>query len=117
MANKKNDTFRTNIMNEFRDMLVENMGEDCLTIGSNKYAIPFVDEDGNEKWLTVTFTVPKGTRDGDEFDGYSMQEEYEMKCKEKAERAKKAAEEKAKKIAKAKAEREAKAKAKEQSGE
>lgn len=117
MATKKTtDTFRTNAMTAVRS-LFEQQDNEVLIIGSNKFAIPYLDEDRNEKWLTVTFTVPKGSRDGDEFDGYGLRDEYEMKLKEKAEKAKKAAEEKAKKIAKAKAEREAKAKAKEQSGE
>ena len=82
------------------------MGEEVLRVGSNEIALPVVDEDGNEKWLVLTFKVPTGTRDGDAYDGYSMAEDYEMKLKEKAEKqaAKdaKAAANKAKREAKAK---------------
>jgi hypothetical protein len=85
-----------------------NAGEEVLRVGSNEIAIPVVDEDGNEKWLVVTFKVPTGTRDGDAYDGYSMAEDYQMKCEDKERKAK----EKAEKAAKDKAKREAKAKEK-----
>ena len=85
-----------------------NAGEEVLRVGSNEIALPVVDEDGNEKWLVLTFKVPTGSRDGDAYDGYSMAEDYQMKLKEKAE--KQAA--KDAKAAKDKAKREAKAKEK-----
>ena len=86
-----------------------NCGEEVLRVGSNEIAVPVVDEDGNEKWLVLTFKVPTGSRDGDAYDGYSMAEDYQMKLKEKAE--KQAA--KDAKAAADKAKREAKAKEKE----
>ena len=69
-----------------------NAGEEVLRVGSNEIAIPVVDEDGNEKWLVVTFKVPTGSRDGDAYDGYAMAEDYAMKQVEKAEKAKAKAE-------------------------
>ena len=85
-----------------------NAGEEVLRVGSNEIAIPVVDEDGNEKWLVVTFKVPTGSRDGDAYDGYAMAQDYEMKCAERVAKA----EAKAQKAAKDKAKREAKAKEK-----
>jgi hypothetical protein len=85
-----------------------NAGEEVLRVGSNEIALPVVDEDGNEKWLVLTFKVPTGSRDGDAYDGYSMAEDYKMKCEDKERKAK----EKAEKAAKDKAKREAKAKEK-----
>lgn len=112
MATKKtNDTFRTNAMTAVR-ALFEQQDNEVLVIGSNKFAIPYLDDERNEKWLTITFTVPKGSRDGDEFDGYGLRDEYDMKQQEKAEKAKAAAEKKAAKIAKDKAAREEKARLK-----
>lgn len=75
-----------------------NVGEEVLRVGSNEIALPVVDDDGNEKWLVLTFKVPTGSRDGDAYDGYSMAEDYAIKCKNKAETAEKKAKEKAKKI-------------------
>ena len=85
-----------------------NVGEEVLRVGSNEIALPVVDEDGNEKWLVLTFKVPTGSRDGDAYDGYSMAQDYQMKCEDKERKAK----EKAEKAAKDKAKREAKAKEK-----
>ena len=93
----------------FLDGIVEhlsNVGEEVLRVGSNEIALPVLDEDGNEKWLVVTFKVPTGSRDGDAYDGYSMAEDYAMKQVEKAEKAKakaeKAAKDKAKRAEKTK---------------
>ena len=86
-----------------------NAGEEVLRVGSNEIALPVVDEDGNEKWLVLTFKVPTGSREGDAYDGYAMAEDYKMKCENKERKAK----EKAEKAAKDKAKREAKAKEKE----
>lgn len=88
-------------------------GEEVLRTGSNEVAIPVVDEDGNEKWLVLTFKVPTGSRDGDAYDGYSMAEDYQMKLAEKEAKAKA----KTEKAAKDKAKREAKAKEREKAEE
>ena len=85
-----------------------NVGEEVLRVGSNEIALPVVDDDGNEKWLVLTFKVPTGSRDGDAYDGYSMAEDYQMKLAEKEAKAKA----KAEKAEKDKAKREAKAKEK-----
>ena len=80
-----------------------NCGEEVLRVGSNEIALPVVDEDGNEKWLVLTFKVPTGSRDGDAYDGYSMAEDYEMKQAEKKAKAEAKAKESAKKLTKARA--------------
>ena len=85
-------------------------GEEVMRTGSNEIALPVVDEDGNEKWLVLTFKVPTGSRDGDAYDGYSMAEDYQMKQAEKEAKAKAKAEESAKKKAKADAKKKEKEK-------
>ena len=82
--------------------------EEVLRVGSNELALPCLDEEGNEKFIVITIKVPTGSRDGEAYDGYSMAEDWEIKCKNKAEAAKKKAEEKAKKIEKDKKKREKK---------
>ena len=79
-----------------------NVGEEVLRVGSNEIALPVVDDDGNEKWLVLTFKVPTGSRDGDAYDGYSMAEDYQMKQAEKKAKAEAKAKESAKNKAKAK---------------
>lgn len=106
-----NEKLRVKYMEMVGEFLT-NEGEEILLTGSNEYAIPCVDEDGNDEFVVVTFKVPTGSRDGDPYDGYEMAEEYRMKCEAKAEKAKESAKKKAEKMAKDKAIREAKAKAK-----
>lgn len=75
-------------------------GEEVLVTGSNKFAIPVLDSQGNEEFLEVTLKVPTGSRDGDPYDGYGEAESYSLKLKDKAEKAKVAEKKKADKIAK-----------------
>ena len=102
-----NDEIKTRFLEGVSEHLT-NAGEEVLRTGSNEIALPVLDEDGNEKWLVLTFKVPTGSRDGDAYDGYSMAEDYKMKCEDKERKAK----EKAEKAAKDKAKREAKSKEK-----
>ena len=102
-----NDEIKVRFLDGVAEHLTQ-CGEEVLRTGSNEIALPVLDEDGNEKWLVLTFKVPTGSRDGDAYDGYSMAEDYQMKLAEKAEKEKA----KAEKAAKDKAKREAKAKKK-----
>jgi len=111
MATKKE--LKDNLRNAYFGKIIEalkGMGEEVLVVKSNEIAMPVLDEAGNDEYIVVTVKVPTGSRDGEAYDGYEEQKEYERKVAEKAEKAKKAAEAKAKKIAKDKAEREAKKK-------
>ena len=81
--------------------------EDCGMIASNSFNFPIVAADGEEGWVEVVVKVPKGTKD-EEYDGYGRREQYELDCKEKAEKKAEAEKKKAEKIAKDKARREKK---------
>lgn len=73
--------------------------EQVLRVGSNEIAFPVVDSEGNEDFIVITVKIPTGANKGTEpYDGYSMAEEYEIKCRQKAELAKKKKAEKEKKI-------------------
>lgn len=97
MANKKEmENIRNEWVGVFKDFLKER-GEDVGYEKSNTLNFPVVSEEGNEYWVKVAVSVPTGGRDGEEYDGYAVREEYEMKEKEKAEKAKKKEEKKKKK--------------------
>ncbi len=81
------DILRNHYMKEIRTLL-ESMNEEILVTGSNEFAIPCVDNEGNDQFLVLTFKIPKGSRDGEAYDGYSVAEEYAMKQKKKAEKEK-----------------------------
>lgn len=75
----------------------EKLDLDVRRVGSNEIAIPVLNELDDEEWLVVTLRVPTGSRDGEAYDGYAMEKDYEMK---RADKIAKAAEAKAKKEAK-----------------
>lgn len=100
-----NDTIRKNFIELITEYL-NSKDEETLQVGSNEIAIPCVDVNGNEKFLVLTFKVPKGTREGEEYDGYEIAEDYARKVEEKKNKAEEKAKAKAEKIAKDKAKRE-----------
>lgn len=94
------EIIRTEFLNLISEFLATK-SEEVLRVKSNEIAIPVVGCEGNEDFLVITFKVPTGANKGLEpYDGYSEAEDYEMKLKEKARKAKANAEKKAKKIAK-----------------
>lgn len=88
------------------------VGEDVVLWKSNGIAYPTVDADGNELWVQIVVSIPKGDRSGEAWDGYAEASAYAVKVENDRIKAQKKAEEKAKKIAKDKKAREEKAKAK-----
>ena len=85
---------------------LENDGEEVLRTKSNIIALPTVDEEGNDTYVTITFSVPTGTRQGDAYNGHEEAINYahdiNEKAKKKAAKDAKAAADKAKREAKAK---------------
>ena len=106
-----NDALRLDYTNKLVEALAA-LGEEVLRVGSNEIAIPVVDAEGEDNFVTFTVKVPTGSRDGDAYDGYSMAQDYSMKLEEKKVKAEKAAAEKARKIARDEKMRKQKAEAK-----
>lgn len=107
-SNKKiHEAVRKEYMDKVRTFLVE-QGEDVLATASNEITMPWADKDGNEGYITLTFKIPTGGRDGTPYNGHEVRDDYAFKCAEKAKAEVAKAEAKAKKIAKDKAAREAK---------
>ena len=77
---KKSEVVKMDFMQKVKNFL-ESEGETVLQIKSGTFSIPWALDD-DEGYLNLTFSVPKGTRDGDLFDGL----ESEAKAKAKAER-------------------------------
>lgn len=107
----KFETERTATMQAVKETL-ENMGHEVLQTATYEIAIPIVNAEGDESYIVIPFKIPKGSRDGDAYDGHAMAQEYELKQREKAEKAAERAKAKAAKIERDKKAREEKAKAK-----
>ena len=78
---------------------LESCDEEVLLVGSNKLAIPVVDAEGNEDFITITISIPTGSRDDNcPYDGYGEAESYKLKCEANARKAEEKAKKKAEKI-------------------
>lgn len=108
----KFDSVRKLIMEQVESLMYQT-GYQVLHTGPQELVLPIVNEERDEAYLKISFVIPKGDRDGRPYDGYEMQEYYEMKQKEKAEKKAEADRKKAEKIKRDAAAREAKKKAKE----
>lgn len=97
MANKKFDGIRQTLMGEVTTLLADK-GFEVLKTGSQEICVPVVGEDREEGYVVLTFKVPSGSRDGEAYDGYAMEQAYRMKLEEKALKAQEVAKKKAAKI-------------------
>lgn len=92
---------RNTYLDLIREMVSTQVETDALTVGASELAIPCVDDEGNETFVLIRVSVPRGTRNGnggyDPYDGYAVAEDYAIDCEEKA---KKKADSEAKKQAK-----------------
>ena len=88
-------------------------GYEVLQVSSGSFAVPFVVE-GEEGYYKIPVQIPKGSRDGEAFDGYAEAENFKMESEEKAKKKADSAAKKAAKIERDKAMREAKKKQKEE---
>lgn len=95
MAEKFNDV-RNAIMAQVKTMLEAD--SEVLITGSQEFCLPIVNAEGDEGYLVLTFKIPKGSRDGEAYNGYEVADEYKRKQEEKAVKAKEKAEAKARKI-------------------
>lgn len=90
---KVNDKARVNFV-ETLEGAFKAQGSEVLRVASNKLAMPFVNELGNEFFLVLTVSVPKGSRDGEPFDGRAEAKDFAFRLAEKAKQAEKRAAEK-----------------------
>jgi len=96
MSKLNTNEIRSEFVRLFSEFLTER-GEDVQQVKSNKIAFP-CERDGNEFYVEVTISIPKGTKD-EAYDAYARAESYRIDCEAKAEKARQRAEEKARKIA------------------
>jgi hypothetical protein len=98
----------TKLRNEFMDFVREKIADayetDVLRVGASEFAVPALDAEGNEKFVLIKVSIPRGTRNGeggyDPYDGYAVAEDYAIDCGEKAQKKADAEAKKQAKIAK-----------------
>jgi len=94
MASKASleNKLRKTYLDMIRAMVSEKVETDALSVSASELAIPCLDEEGNEKFVLIKVSIPRGTRNGegsyDPYDGYAAAEDYtaeqESKAQEKA---------------------------------
>lgn len=94
---------RTQFLNFVTEQVQTNFDTDVLPVSASELAIPCLDEEGNEKFVLIKVSIPRGTRNGqgsyDPYDGYAIAEDYAQDCVEKAQKKADAEVKKQKKIA------------------
>lgn len=92
---------RNTYLDLIRTMVSEQVETDALAVSASELAIPCLDAEGNEKFVLIKVSIPRGTRNGEggyaPYDGYAAAEDYAQDLQEKAD---KKAEAEAKKQAK-----------------
>lgn len=103
---------RTDFLSTIAKMVNDTYDSDALAVSASELAVPVLDAEGNEKFVLIKVSVPRGTRNGaggyDPYDGYAAADEYALECAERAEKQAAVEAKKQAKLAKAKAKAEAK---------
>lgn len=92
MASKA--TLESKLRNQFITFVTESVqtafDTDVLPVSSSELAIPCLDEEGNEKFVLIKISIPRGTRNGEggyePYDGYAAAQDYAQDCVEKAQK-------------------------------
>ena len=116
MAKVKNsELVKADFMALIKTFLEENC-EEVLLVKSGTFSIPWARGE-DEGYLNLTFSIPKGARDGEGYDGHDEAQNFELEQKNKLEEKAKREVAKQKKIARDAALREKKRKEKEESAD
>ena len=95
---------RNDFLTAISDFISESRETDVLPVSASELAIPCLDAEGNEKWVLIKVSIPRGTRNGeggyDPYDGYTAAEDYQIEQADKAEKKAKAEAKKQAQIAK-----------------
>ena len=94
---KVGETVKAHFMSAYREAM-EAQGEEVLLVKSGTFSIPWALE-GEEGYINVTFSIPKGARDGEGYDGHDEAQNFELEQKIKLEEKAKREDAKQKKIA------------------
>ena len=87
---------RNKFLKFLTDSIVKEYETDVLPVSASEITIPCLDEEGNEKFVLIKVSIPRGTRNGEggynPYDGYAAAEAYrdEITSKEQERAVKKA---------------------------
>ena len=99
---EKETAIRKQVLGTVSTHLSTTYDSDVLPVSGSEIAMPWVDDEGNEMWVLVKISIPRGTRNGngyDAYDGYVAAEDYKADLADKAAKKAKAEQKKADAIA------------------
>ena len=104
MTNAQLETaLRNQFLTMISDMIDTQLDIGALAVSASEIAIPCLDAEGNEKFVLIKVSIPRGTRNGkggyDPYNGYQEADDYADSLKEHAEKKARAEEKKQAKIA------------------
>ena len=102
LTTKKREEVLANLMEYFADL-----GEDVMRESGNALVFPSTDDEGNELFVKIAVSIPRGDRSGEAYDGYAVANFYRLHQEEVAANKAQREKENAAKAAKAKERREA----------
>ena len=87
--------------------ILTDLDEEVMRESGNTIVYPSVDDDGNELYVKITVSIPRGDRSGEAYNGHDAAESYKIHLEEVAANKAQREKENAAKAAKAKERREA----------
>lgn len=79
---------RNQYLNFVTEQVQTNFDTDVLAVSASELAIPCLDAEGNERWVLIKVSIPRGTRNGEggyePYDGYALAEDYATTLVDKA---------------------------------
>ena len=80
-------TLRSEYIGQICACLNAELSVETLRVGTSEIAVPCLDAEGNEAWVLIKVSVPRGTRNGeggyDPYDGYAAAEDYALTLDER----------------------------------
>lgn len=84
----------TKLRNTYLSFITQSISQemeiDALPVSASELAVPCLDAEGNEKFVLIKVSIPRGTRNGeggyDPYDGYAAAEDYALDLEEKAQK-------------------------------
>lgn len=71
---------RNTFLEKLKAMIEKEYETDALPVSASEITLPVVDDEGNEKFILVKVSIPRGTRNGEggyiPYDGYSESAAY-----------------------------------------
>ena len=87
---------RNKFLSFISNVVAQEMTTDVLPVSASELAIPCKDDEGNERYVLIKVSIPRGTRDGEggyiPYNGREANEEYllDLECKTQERAVKKA---------------------------